>query len=59
MSHERVVEGDEYEVEERHHGKYRHEHVVVDERGVASKGHGDDVADEGHDNNGEDELRRD
>lgn len=57
MSHKRVVEGDKYEVEERDHGKCRHEHVVVDEGGVASKGHGDDIANEGHDDEGEDELQ--
>jgi hypothetical protein len=58
VTRERLVEGDQDEVEQRQHGEGRYEHIVVDERGVACKGHGNDIADERHDDDHEQELRR-
>ena len=59
MTRERLIESDQYEVDQRQQCEGCHEHIVVDQRGVASKGHGNDVADEGHDNDHEEELQED
>jgi hypothetical protein len=57
MAHEGFIEGDCYQVEQRQHGEDSDEHVVVDDGGIAAEGVGDDVADEGHDEDGPYELR--
>lgn len=54
---EAVVEGDRNQVEEGEHAEGGYEHIVVDHRRVARKGACDDVAHQGHDEKGEEELR--
>lgn len=44
------------EIQQREHGECRGEHGVVDHGWVAGEGLGDQVTDEGHDEQGEDEL---
>lgn len=56
MDREGVMEGERNQVEEGGHGEGGYEHIVVDEGWVAGKGGGNDVADEGHDDEDEDEL---
>lgn len=53
---EAVEEGGWEQVEEGAHAEDRHEHDVVYHGGVAGDGCGDHVSDEGHDDEGADEL---
>jgi len=57
MSHKRVAPGGWDQVEKRKHGEGGHEHVVVDQGGVAGEGHCDHIANERHDDEDEQELR--
>lgn len=50
------VDGGREEVEQRYDRECRSEHAVVDCGGVACERHGDDIADQAHDEHGEDEL---
>lgn len=54
---EGVAPGGRDQIEQRQHGEGCHEDVVVDEGRVTGKGHGNDVANEGHGDEGEDELQ--
>jgi len=51
-----VVKGDEDEVEQRQHAEDGHEHIVVDDGGVAGEGGSNHVADQSHDNQSAEEL---
>lgn len=53
---EGVAPGGWDQVEQGQHGEGSHKDVVVDERRVAGKGHGNDVTNEGHGDEGEEEL---
>lgn len=53
---ELFLEGCRYEVDQAEHPKDAHEHIVVDDRGVAAGRVGDHVANEGHDEESPEEL---
>lgn len=56
MAPQGCIPGGREKIEQRHHRERRHEHDVVDRGGVAGEGLGDDVADQGHDEEGPYEL---
>jgi len=56
VARERLVPGDQEEIDQRQQCECCDEHIVVDQRGVASKSHSNDVADERHDDYHDEEL---
>jgi len=56
VEHEALDDGGRNEVEQRKHGEDGAEHVVVDDRWVASVGRCDHVTDQRHDKQGPEEL---
>lgn len=58
MAHEALIPSTGYQVEERKHAEHGHEHVVIDQGGIACESCGDDVPDECHDEESEEELSR-
>lgn len=54
---ESLLDGGRDKIEQRQHGEHGQEHVVVDDRWVASVGGGDHVTDKCHDQKSPEELR--
>lgn len=56
MTGERLIERGQSEVDQRQQRESCYEHNVVDQRWIAREGHGNDIADEGRDNDHQEEL---